>query len=532
VQIAGVFFIINAAGSNGSYVMLLRKSTGAIGGAKLLKVMSGDRIHTSVDYYYTVANANNTGAGGINSLIANFTSALTANTAVAGLLKDGASTITTQIQNNTTLSSLLNTPNNTSGSNNAPKAYLNIIFFDDQFKYESWASTVVPVAYTPNVKGTISKMAANAIAAKKNGYVYVYFSNESDELVYFDNFMLTHEKGRILEETHYSAWGMTLAAISSKGAGKLENKYKYNGKELQSELDLSWYDYGARNYDQQIGRWHHVDPLSEVSRRWSVYNYCYNNPIRFIDPDGMKPKKHVPGVDNPDPETNGVFAGGKAEDEDPLKGRLDPFEQLSKKRDEFKEAQANGLGKLLGDESLAVSITYSESNYNEKEGDEVNAQAESSSGERTEKNNPASIFDRVKAFLCGNYKWTPFNVSEQAAIIEGLYLHILPDNPRVGVPMHWAYNPVTIITSGATKTDAASKIVNKAWNQAVQDITTMLNNKQITPYHNIVKPAFEKLLIFYANKEGAKVYLDTVPYGVVFSDKTISYAKFVPNQCQ
>lgn len=86
-----------------------------------------------------------------------------------------------------------------------------------------------------------------------------------------------------------------MSGISSKAAGSLTNKKKYNGKELQSTefsdgSGLDWYDYGAREYDVQIGRWMSNDPLSENYYSVSTYAYVANNPVLFHDPDGKRIK--------------------------------------------------------------------------------------------------------------------------------------------------------------------------------------------------------------------------------------------------
>jgi RHS repeat-associated protein len=91
----------------------------------------------------------------------------------------------------------------------------------------------------------------------------------------------------------HNAYNAAKSKITIKGENikdivpTIEPKYKYNGKELQDELGLNWYDYGARNYDAALGRWLNVDPLPDIRYAHTPYNYVQNSPMFRIDPDGL-----------------------------------------------------------------------------------------------------------------------------------------------------------------------------------------------------------------------------------------------------
>ena len=77
--------------------------------------------------------------------------------------------------------------------------------------------------------------------------------------------------------------------ISQFSAGTGTSKNWYNGKEIQDDFGLYWYDYGARFYDPMLGRFHTIDPKATDYYFQSPYVYAANNPIRFIDKNGESP---------------------------------------------------------------------------------------------------------------------------------------------------------------------------------------------------------------------------------------------------
>ena len=105
--------------------------------------------------------------------------------------------------------------------------------------------------------------------------------------VAYRNFANSPEK-----RSKYYPFGLSMAGISSKAAGSLENRYKFNkGTELNNDFDLSFYETQCRLYDPQIGRFWQVDEIAEVSWEWTPYNFALNNPISLNDPSGLVDEK-------------------------------------------------------------------------------------------------------------------------------------------------------------------------------------------------------------------------------------------------
>jgi RHS repeat-associated protein len=149
---------------------------------------------------------------------------------------------------------------------------------DEQFKFVESSSGTEQVGDDQEFK-TFTK---TNLPVTKNGYLYVYVSNETPDIdVFFDNLQVTHIHGPLVEETHYYPFGLTMAGISDKAANGLINRKKYNGIEFDQDLDLNSYEAFYRNLDPQTGRWWQID--SKPDFMWSPYTGMANNPILFSD---------------------------------------------------------------------------------------------------------------------------------------------------------------------------------------------------------------------------------------------------------
>jgi len=164
------------------------------------------------------------------------------------------------------------------GNGTVPEGvYLNYLVFDDNFTFVNtgFKELSVTTSYT--------KLALSNIHLAGSGYLIAYVSYESTnaDRAYFDDFKVTHKLSPVIQVDDYYPFGGTFNSYTS---GTINN-YRYNGKELQDNTTL--YDYEARQYDAALARFVGVDPKSTILSGYSPYTYVYNNPMRFIDPDGQ-----------------------------------------------------------------------------------------------------------------------------------------------------------------------------------------------------------------------------------------------------
>ncbi|WP_373552384.1 DUF6443 domain-containing protein [Haliscomenobacter sp.] len=90
----------------------------------------------------------------------------------------------------------------------------------------------------------------------------------------------------VIQENHFYPFGLAMEGPWVNDPAE-DNKYQFNGKELNDDFGLGWMDYGARWYDASVGRWNGVDRLAEKYMPVNAYVFAINNSLRFVDPNGM-----------------------------------------------------------------------------------------------------------------------------------------------------------------------------------------------------------------------------------------------------
>ena len=173
------------------------------------------------------------------------------------------------------------------GNSGLPRAGINWLLFNDRFECVGYGTSSVGAG------GSVQNHYLQDIAVDRNGYLYVYCSNESLVDVFFDNLQVVHTRGPLLEESHYYPFGLTMAGISSKAAGKTESNKKFQGQEFahgefSDGSGLEMYEFKYRMDDPQTGRFWQIDPLADKYVYNSTYAFSENKVTGHVELEGLE----------------------------------------------------------------------------------------------------------------------------------------------------------------------------------------------------------------------------------------------------
>jgi len=260
-----------------------------VGPSIILKVMAGDTVSISTYGWYTGSvQPPATGVGPIvNDLLPLLTNGILAN----GGSKGGSVPSATYSPLITAaLDSFLqyNQPYN----NTRPKAYLNWVVVDEEFKKVSSPNHAGAVQ-VPLITGSMQAQAmigpANMVV-RRNGYLYVYLSNESNQNVDFDNLVISQKRGPLVEQKDYYAFGLEIPGLSTQAfkPAYYPNRKKFQHQEYNDDLGTDVYEFKYRMDDPQIGRFWQIDPLSDRFVYNSTYAFSENKVTSHVEMEGLE----------------------------------------------------------------------------------------------------------------------------------------------------------------------------------------------------------------------------------------------------
>ncbi|MEM6734426.1 MAG: RHS repeat-associated core domain-containing protein, partial [Bacteroidota bacterium] len=259
-----------------------RLQSGDTGGMIFLSMNKGDTVNLTVNANYESTPSNNNFLGtGYNALFSSFDAVYGSGiengvTSSSSVFDDALSGIDMSDKGN---------------SSTAPRAFLNYIRFDKDMNYVS--AGFLQISTAAQGIGVHETISLNDIIADREGYILAYLSNENAAAVnvHFDDFTVYHGKTNVVFTSDYYPFGYGFNEYNRTAS--VPQNFRFNSFELDE--NTGWYDYLARQYDPLIGRFTSVDPAADLMRRHSPYNYAFDNPIRFIDPDGMMPDEIIDG---------------------------------------------------------------------------------------------------------------------------------------------------------------------------------------------------------------------------------------------